>query len=162
MRFEAEHHFGVAPPRVGAMLALPDFYTALELPDLAPPIVLAHSTGAGEAVVRLRYEFTGNLNPIARRMLGGARLAWIQEMRISGTEGSLTFGAEKDPTLLYGSARFVLGPDAGGCVRHLAGELVVAVPGIASMAERHVVAGLLRRLDLEARVLDERLRGTSR
>ena len=159
MHFQVEHHFRAAPQQVAAVLARPDFYTHLDLPDLARPTVLEHREGEGEVdggtVIRLRYEFVGSLNSLVRRMLGGERLAWLQEIRIAGTEGSLTFGAEKNPALLYGSALFVLQQASPGSVRHLEGELVVAVPGIGAMAERRIVEGLLRRLDLEAEALDQ-------
>jgi hypothetical protein len=92
-------------------------------------------------------------------LLGNQRLAWIQEVRVDSSNGSgtLSFGAEKDPKRLHGSATFTLEPDGTESVRHLQGELVVAVPGIGGMAERRIVPGLLRRLDIEAAAVDEAL-----
>ena len=43
-----------------------------------------------------------------------------------------------------------------GIIRRLSGEVVVAVPLIRARAERSIVAGLLRRLDIEADTLDRR------
>jgi hypothetical protein len=77
--------------------------------------------------------------------------------RSAGT-GALTFEAEKDPRRLHGAADFALTADGSGSVRRLDGELVVAVPAIGRMAERRIVPGLLRRLDIEAEALDGRLR----
>ncbi len=81
-------------------------------------------------MVRLRYEFEGTLDPIAQRLLGSSRLAWIQEVHVdrSAGSGSLRFEAEKDPRRLHGAATFVLTRCEGGTVRRLDGELVVAVP----------------------------------
>ena len=48
-----------------------------------------------------------------------------------------------------------LPPVVAGSVIH--GELVVAVPGIGRMAERRIVPGLLRRMDIEAQAMDDEL-----
>jgi hypothetical protein len=99
-------------------------------------------------------------DPIAQRLLGSSRLTWIQEVRIdpSAGAGTLRFEAEKDPRRLHGAADFVLVPTESGTVRRLDGDLTVAVPGIGRMAERRIVPGLLQRLDIEARAIDDQLR----
>ena len=146
-------------PAVSALLCDPAFSLSLELPDLGRPDVVEHWEDAESAVLRLRYEFVGSLDPIAHRLIGSDRLAWIQEMRVdrSAGTGALAFEAEKDPKRLHGAAEFVLTTDGSGCVRRLDGELVVAVPALGRMAERRIVPGLLRRLDIEAEALDDRL-----
>lgn len=145
---------------VAAILADPDFYLGLDLPDLSQPQVLEHGTDGDEAVVRLRYEFVGGLDPVAQRLIGSGRLAWVQEVRVDQSAGSghLRFEAEKNRRQLHGSADFVLKPDGTGTVRTIDGELVVAVPGIGRMAERRIVPGLVRRLDIEAQALDDQVR----
>jgi Protein of unknown function (DUF2505) len=160
VRFHAEHRFNGSEQAVSALLSDPDFYLDLTLPDLGQPEVLEQSEDGDVAMLRLRYEFVGSLDPIAHRLIGSDRLAWIQGVRIDRSSGSgaLRFEAEKDPRRLHGSADFTLTADQGGCVRHLDGELVVAVPAIGRMAERRIVPGLRRRLDIEAQVLDARLR----
>ncbi|HEY2564807.1 MAG TPA: hypothetical protein VGI44_13915, partial [Acidimicrobiales bacterium] len=87
------------------------------------------------------------------------RLAWIQEVRVdrSAGSGALGFEAEKNPRQLHGAADFVLTPDGAGVIRTIDGELVVAVPGIGHMADRRIVPGLVRRLDIEAQALNEQL-----
>lgn len=164
MQFQTEHQFSGTVEEVSALLEDPSFYLSLELPDLSQPELLDRSTesadpGSEVSRLRLRYEFVGSLDPMARRLLGPSRLAWIQEVRVErpGGAGGLNFEAEKDPRRLHGSATFVLEANSTGCVRSLDGELVVAVPGIGRMAERHIVPGLLRRLDIEAEALDSRL-----
>jgi Protein of unknown function (DUF2505) len=160
VRFHVEHRFDGSTEAVAAILSDPDFYLGLDLPDLSRPEVLEHSTDGDEAVVRLRYEFVGSLDPIAQRLIGAGRLAWVQEVRIdqSGALGALRFEAEKNPRQLHGSADFALNPEGTGTVRTIDGELVVAVPGIGRMAERRIVPGLVRRLDIEAEALDDQLR----
>jgi hypothetical protein len=160
VRFHAEHHFEASASAVASLLTDPTFYLDLTLPDLSRPEVLEQRQDGSQTVVRLRYEFEGSLDPIAQRLLGSSRLAWIQEVRIdpSAGTGTLRFEAEKDPRRLHGAADFVLMPTENGAVRRLDGDLVVAVPGIGRMAERRIVPGVLQRLDIEARAIDDRLR----
>jgi hypothetical protein len=182
MRFEAEHRFHGSPAAVAAILADPSFYASLQLPDLSQPDVLDHRTDGTNVVLRLRYLFLGSLQPVVRRLLGKRQLAWIQEIDIDRSTGSgrLTYQAEADPKRLHGSADFTLQAitldsgkeDSGtqesgtlesggaGCVQRLTGELVVNVPFVGSRAERQIVAGLQRRLDIEAQQLDSMLVGS--
>lgn len=159
MRFHAEHHFDGSESAVAALLADPAFYLGLTLPDLSRPEVVETENDGDAALLRLRYEYTGNLDPMVLRLLGSSQLAWIQEVRIdrSAGSGTLRFEAEKDPRRLHGTADFVLGSSGGGTVRRLDGELAVAVPAIGHMAERRIVPGILSRLDLEAQAVNERL-----
>ena len=159
MRFHVEHRFNGSPQSVSAILADPAFHLGLVLPDLSRPEVLEEGEDAAASVLRLRYEFVGSLDPMARWLLGTGRLAWIQEIRVDRSVGSgtLRFEAEKNPRQLHGGADFVVTPDGEGSIRTLDGELVVSVPGIGRMAERRIVPGLLRRLDIEARALDDLL-----
>jgi hypothetical protein len=160
VRFHAEHRFNGSEQAVAALLADPAFYLGLALPDLSQPEVLEKRENGDNAMLRLRYEFVGSLDPIAHRLLGSSHLAWIQEVRVdrSAGSGALRFEAEKDPRRLHGAADFILTAAGGATVRRLDGELVVAVPGIGRMAERRIVPGLLRRLDIEAQALDDQLR----
>jgi hypothetical protein len=159
VRFQAEHRFGAPEAAVATLLADPAFYLGLALPDLGQPEILEKRQDRTEMVIRLRYEYEGSLDPIALRLLGASQLRWIQEVRVDlpATSGSLRFEAEKDPRRLHGAANFVLTAAAGGSVRRLDGDLVVAVPGIGRMAERRIVPGVLHRLDVEAQAIEDRL-----
>ncbi len=152
MRFHAEHSFPARGGAVADLLADPAFYLALTLPDLGQPELLGATDDGERAVIRLRYEFIGHLDPMAQRLIGPGRLAWVQEVRLDrpAASGTLEFEAERDPRRLHGSAQFVLETSGTGTRRLLDGELVVAVPGIGRMAERKIVPGLLSRLDVEA------------
>lgn len=150
MRFTARHRFGGPPERVAAILCDPAFHAGLRLPDLAPAEVLDHGPGH----VRLRYEFVGSLDPVARRLLAGRRLTWVQELRLDGSGGHLSFAAEAAPDRLHGSATVALVRDDDGTVRVLDGSLTVKVPLVGPGAERRIVAGLLARLDVEAAAVD--------
>jgi hypothetical protein len=159
VHFHAEHTFHAAKEAVLGVLADPAFAVALTLPDLDRPELLESTDDGVRALVRLRYEFAGTLDPMVRRLVGSDRLAWIQEARVdrSTCSGTLTFEAERDPRRLHGSAQFSVAASGTGSVRHLDGELVVAIPGIGRMAERRIVPGILSRLDIEAASVDAEL-----
>ncbi len=144
---------------MASLLFDPDFYLELDLPDLSRPEVLAITADGEGTSLRLRYEFEGRLDSVAKRLLGGRTLAWIQEIRLdpSGIAGTLDFGAEADARRLHGSATFLLEDREGETARNLHGEIKVSVPGVGGMAERRIVPGLLRRMDIEAEVLNQRL-----
>jgi hypothetical protein len=178
VRFTAEHRFPGAPEAIAAVLKDPTFYEDLELPDLrlrdvqplrAPDPSSPRAAGPSQGIF-LRYEFTGNLDAMARRLLGGARLTWSQEVRLcDASGGQLTFAAEANPGLLHGRADFTLEIDRPGrtgeasgvvgesTVRRLEGELIVAIPVVGPMAERRIVPGVLTRLDVEAEAVRHRL-----
>jgi hypothetical protein len=164
VRFEAEHRFHGSPQAVAAILIDPMFYVSLELPDVSRPVVLEpqgeHEQSSRS--IRLRYEFTGQLDPLGRRLLGDHLLSWTQllELGADGRCGTLEFAAEAAPRLLHGSASFTLEEVASSrseTLRRLSGELVVAMPGVGRIAERRIVPGLLRRMDTEAEALNDRL-----
>jgi hypothetical protein len=166
VRFHAEHHFAGPVDAVAERLVDPEFHRHLELPDLSLPEVLDEQTDGTTSRLKLRYQYVGQLDPIAKRLLGGRTLTWIQELELDRATyaGRLSFAAEAEPKQLYGSARFRLEPDGdddgdddAGTVRVLDGELFVRVPVVGGMAERRIVPGLLSRLDVEATALDAQL-----
>jgi hypothetical protein len=159
MHFTAEHRFAAPVDAVIAGLTDPAFHRGLQLPDLKL-LDADVQPNQSETVLRLRYDFVGHLDPLARRLLGGRRLTWLQELRVDRASGAgrLTFAAEADPRRLHGRADVVIEPDDGGTRRTLDGELVVEVPIVGGNAERRIVPGLLRRLDIEASALDQCLR----
>lgn len=135
------------------ILTDPDFHARLELPDLGRPEVEAQQAAGTERTLKLRYEFVGNLDPIARRLLAGRRLTWIQTLvlDIASGAGTLAFAAEAEPNRLYGNATIRLDAvDAGRTRRNIDGDFFVKFPLVGGTAERRIVPGLVRRLDLEA------------
>jgi hypothetical protein len=83
----------------------------------------------------------------------------VQELRldvVSG-RGTLQFAAEADPNRLYGDASVVIDGDASETRRRFDGELVVKAPVVGGMAERRIVPGLVRRLDVEAEAVRQEL-----
>ena len=162
MHFRARHHFLATPATVTRVLADPDFYRGLALPDCSPAEVLDAEVHEGAVAIRLRYEFVGHLDPVVDRMLAGRRLSWIQEVRVdtAARSGEIGFAAEADAARLHGSASFVLTDEDGGTARALEGDLVVSVPVIGKMAERRIVPGIVARLGVEAAALDRQVSGS--
>jgi hypothetical protein len=168
VRFRAEHHFAGSADEVAGVLLDPEFHRTLDLPDLARPEVVEASAGGDDAVLRLRYEYVGELDPIAKRLLGDRSLTWLQDLELDRRtgQGRLSFSAEAAPDRLYGSASVTIAddPDSAGAgagatsTRRFDGELRVSIGPFGGMAERRIVPGLLRRLDIEAEAVDERLR----
>jgi Protein of unknown function (DUF2505) len=167
VRFRAEHHFAASADDVAGVLLDPDFHRTLDLPDLARPEIVEASVDGDDAVLRLRYEYVGELDPIAKRLLGDRSLTWLQDLELDRRtgKGRLSFSAEAAPDRLYGSASVTIADDrrsagAGATsTRRFDGELRVSIGPFGGMAERRIVPGLLRRLDIEAEAVDERLRG---
>ena len=160
MRFTTEHEFEAGLAAVADVLCDTAFQTRLQLPDLSLPEVVEHEDDGTTRVLRLRYGYTGQLDPIARKVIGGRSLTWIQELRLVTTEyrGSLTFAAEADPNRLFGEADLVL--EAVTEVRtrrRISGDLHVRVPLIGGTAEKRIVPGLVRRLDVEAAAMTTEL-----
>jgi Protein of unknown function (DUF2505) len=143
------------------VLCDPAFQTGLDLPDLSRPEVIASSAGGTTRLLRLRYEYVGQLDGVARRILGDRKLTWLQELRLDTEtfQGTLTFAAEQDADRLGGSADVVITAldDDRSSRRRIAGDLHVRVPVVGGPAERRIVPGLVRRLDVEAAALSEEL-----
>jgi hypothetical protein len=163
VRFRVEHEFPGARSAVADILCDPGFHSRLELPDLSRPEVVEQSTAGTERTLRLRYEFVGHLDPIARRLLSGRRLTWLQELKLDTATyaGRLSFSAEAEADRLFGSADVTLEAlDDARTRRRVAGELFVRVPIVGGSAERRIVPGLVRRLDVEAEALTAALAAT--
>jgi hypothetical protein len=153
VRFDAEHEFAGTRRAVALILTDPEFQARLDLPDLSRPEVEAREETGSQRTLKLRYEFVGSLDPIARRLLAGRRLTWIQTLVLDTTTGigSLAFAAEAEPRRLYGNASIRLEAiDADRTRRRIDGEMFVKVPVVGGTAERRIVPGLVRRLDIEA------------
>jgi hypothetical protein len=155
--FDADHRFTVAPDAVADGMTDERFVAGLTLPDVAPPEVLDRVENADGVTLRARYRFVGSLDPLARRILSGDRISWVQEVRVDPSKraGLLTVRSDVQADRLQCHGRYELEPlDDGGTRRVLHGSLAIKVPIIGGRAERHILPGLLKRIDLEAAELD--------
>lgn len=162
MRFEVEHRFAAPVARVQEALADPAFHRSLRLPDVGPPEVVEHEVGDdGEVRLLVRMVFTGRVDPIVRKLVGGGDLAWLQRttVRTRGDTGRLEVTAAGHEDRLRAVAEWRCEAAGQGCVRRLAGDLSIRLPLVGGAAEAKVVPGLRRRLDVEAASLGAWLAG---
>jgi hypothetical protein len=161
VHFEVVHDFPAPCAAVADVLCDPAFHTQLDLPDLSRPEVVTSATDGTAKQLLLRYEYIGSVDPIARRIVGNRTLAWMQELRLDTRTftGTLSFSAEQDAKRLNGEATVAITPAGDGAHsrRRIAGDLHVRVPLVGSTAERRIVPGLVRRLDVEAAALAKEL-----
>ena len=160
VHFEVDHDLPGPAPRCD-VLCDPAFQTQLDLPDLSRPEVVASSVDGTTRLLRLRYQYIGQLDPIARRIIGGRKLTWIQELQldIETYTGALSFFAEEDAGRLNGAGEVAITAidGDGESRRHIAGDLHVRVPMVGGTAEKRIVPGLVRRLGVEAAALSKEL-----
>jgi hypothetical protein len=160
VKFERDHDFPAPPDRVAALMCDPDFQTRLELPDLSLPTVVAHDVDGTHCLLRLRYQYTGQLDSLARRVIAGRQLTWVQELQLdhaTGT-GTLSFSADGDAGRVNGEASVTItSPVDGTSHRRIAGDFHIRIPVVGGTAERAIVPGIVRRLDVEAAALSHRV-----
>jgi hypothetical protein len=161
VHFEVVHDFPAPAAAVADVLCDPAFHTQLDLPDLSRPEVVTSSVDGTTRVLLLRYEYIGQVDPIARRIVGNRKLTWMQELRLdtASLAGTLSFSAEQDERRLNGRAAVAITATGDGTRsrRRIAGDLHVRVPLIGGTAERRIVPGLVRRLEVEAEALTKEL-----
>jgi hypothetical protein len=133
------------------------FYEQLELPDVGPVRVVERDVDGSTVRLALRMEFTGSLDAIGRRVLGDGDLAWVQEVSFdtAAHTGRLAISTDARTDRVHFDAAMRLRADGDETVRSIRGDLAVRVPLVGRVAERKVLPGLARRLDLEAASLAE-------
>ncbi len=156
VHFEREHDFAGTVEQVATLMSDPGFQTVLDLPDLARPDVVTHEVDGPERRLTLRYEYIGQLDPIAQKVVGGRKLTWVQDLRIdvsTGT-GTLDFSADGVGGRADGTASLTITATSdGSCRRRIDGDFRIRIPLVGGKAERAIVPGLERRLDVEAEAL---------
>jgi hypothetical protein len=161
MHFSVEHDLAAAPATVAVLLCDPEFHVRHQLPDLAVPDVVEATTTSDERLLRLRYEYIGQLDPIAKRVIGVKKLTWLQDVKLDAAtgRGTITFSAEADPGRLNGSADITLTADGAAASRlSIAGDLHVKVPLVGGRAEKAIVPGLVRRFEVMTDALADELK----
>jgi hypothetical protein len=153
VHFEHQHDFAGAPARVAEIMSDAEFQSGLDLPDLSRPEVVASEVDGSRRLLTLRYEYVGQLDSVAQKIVGGRKLTWVQELRIDVDRGvgTLAFSADGDAGRVNGTADVGLTRTGGeSCHRTIAGDFRVRIPIVGGTAERKIVPGLVRRLGVEA------------
>ena len=68
MHFQVEHEFAGSCAQVADVLCDPEFHAELDLPDLSRPQVVESSIDGAIRLLRLRYEYVGQIDPVARKL----------------------------------------------------------------------------------------------
>ena len=153
MHFEHEHEFAGTVEQVATLMSDPGFQTMLELPDLARPDVVARDVDGTARHLTLRYEYIGQLDPIAQKVVGGRKLTWVQDLRIDVATGAGTLGFSADGVggRADGTATVsIVATGDAACRRTISGDFRIRIPLLGGKAEQAIVPGLARRLDVEA------------
>jgi len=164
VRFRAEHSFPAPAVAVAHALVDPAVALKIELPDLGPAELLGTERDDRGGRLELCYVYVGQLDPVARRLLGARRLELVQVVTMDfGTlRGAFTMTARGAGDKLQARATVALADGAGGhSKRTIDGEFTVRVPLVGGAAERRILPGVVRRLDVEADALAAHLRGAS-
>jgi Protein of unknown function (DUF2505) len=153
----ASNRFGAPVADVCGAMGDPEFYAALRLPDIEPPEVVVRTVSGTRVDMHVRFTYTGKLDPIARRIVGHERVSWVQRLVIDPSSESCALSVVPDvgviPVTCHGTFSLHTADD-GRCLRTFEGDLRIKVPLIGSRAEKSLLPGILRRLDLEADALD--------
>jgi Protein of unknown function (DUF2505) len=101
----------------------------------------------------LRYEYVGQLDPIAQKVVGGRKLTWVQDLRVDVATGVGTLGFSADGVGGRADGTATVTITATGdasCRRQIRGDFRIRIPLVGGKAEKAIVPGLERRLDVEA------------
>jgi Protein of unknown function (DUF2505) len=153
VHFEREHDFAASVERVASIMSDPAFQTGLDLPDLARPDVVAHEVDGTSHRLTLRYAYIGQLDPIAQKVVGGRKITWVQDLRVdvSTGVGTLGFSADGVGGRADGTASVTITATGdASCTRVISGDFRIKIPLVGGKAEKAIVPGLARRLDVEA------------
>jgi len=156
-------HFSVAQAiaapceHVETALIDPRFYQALAaMPNIGNPEVLHQEEKDGLVHLGVRYAFTGDLAPAARRVLDPSKLTWVVELTVNRATRQTAFRMVPDhyQHRLECEGTYVLRPDGpDATIQHIEGDLRVHYPIVGKVAERGIVTGLKDHMAQEAAFL---------
>lgn len=158
VRFRIEQPVAAPPAAVQDALLDRDFLARLaELPKLGSPELLDQRREGDLVIQRVRYQFVGDLNSAARRIVDPARLSWVEESTTDTSSYVTTFRIVPDnyANLLKSGGTFRLQPRGdAGTLRVAEGDVDVRVPLVGRKVEQAIVSGLQEHAGAEAEVLE--------
>ena len=162
MKFHLEHTFTAPIDSVEAAMVDPAFLESTQLPDVGPPQVLGRDDDGAAVTLRVNYHYTGSLDSLARRVLRVGDVAWVQETTLDRSTHRTTFTVVPKVHPDRFECRGVMQLTEGTgetTLRVIDGELRIKVPLFGSRAEGLILPGLRSRMQREAELLDEWLKG---
>lgn len=154
MDFSVQQRYPTTAEAVLSVYADADFYVDLGGGErIGPPEVLDRSQEGDVVTMRIRYRFTAELPDAAARFVDKDKLTWVEhtEYDLSALIARSTLTADHYDSLLTASATHTYRDEApdDGSVRHISGQLGVAVPLLGGKVERAIVEGLEEHLEAE-------------
>ena len=163
MRFRLDHELPGTVDAVLAALTDPGFLVTLgELGKVGEPEVLDQERDGATVRQRVRYRFTGELNPAVTALVDRSKLVWVDEHTYDLDQASATFRIlpehYADRLHCQGTER-ITATHGDSVNRHVDGELKVRWPLVGGLVERAILSGLEEQLDEEAVLLARWLEG---
>lgn len=129
--------------------------TLTDMPDTATPKVTSHSDDGTTLVCETAWEHTGQLDPMAKALLGGKPLTWVTTVTIdratkTGTINTLYMEGKIPGTC---EATVTYSEDGGSTTRDLKGEIKVKIMMAGPTVEKRLADAIEIRLKLEADAL---------
>jgi len=157
MKISIEQAVPVPPARVMALYATPAFYENRPTrDDIAVREVVRHEDTGTEAVVEVRFAFTGSVSGAVRAVVDPARLSWVTRMVVIPGEARATWHVVPDHygdrLTASGTYRFSPGPPSApdtSTVVRVEGDLRIHVPIVGRSVERTLVTDLHRYIEDE-------------
>ncbi|MFN8016433.1 MAG: DUF2505 family protein [Acidimicrobiia bacterium] len=137
-----------------------DFYSSLtELPETATPKVTNHSDDGTTLVCETFWEHTGQLDPMAKALLGGKALTWVTTVAIDRPSKSGTINTVYMEGKIPGTceAKVTYEEVDGQTTRNIQGDIVVKIMMAGPTVEKRLVEAIEARLKLEADALINKL-----
>jgi len=163
VKFRLEHRFEAPLTAVEEAMVDLEFLEGTRLPDVGPPRVLSRDDAGGTVTLSVKYEYTGGLDALARRVLRAGEVSWTQETTLDRRTHRTEFRVVPDayPDRFRCGGTMQLRRDGPVTVRDIDGELRIKVPIFAGRAEGLIVPGLRSRMNREAELLAEWVKGRS-
>ena len=159
MEFTVTESIDAPRDQVLAALADPDYYAHLggALSAVRPPELLEVSEASGTVRTRVRYAFDGTISGPAARVVDAERLTWVIETSYdTGTHrGTVVVVPDHYRSMLRCRGTLTLEEAGGSTLETVAGRLEVKVPLLSGAAERAILGGFTRHLELEAAAMAE-------
>lgn len=133
-----------------------EFLSSLtDMPDTATPKVTNFSDDGNTIVCETFWEHTGQLDPMAKALLGGKPLTWVQTTTIDRATKTGTIVTIYMEGKIPGTceAKVTYTEDGGSTTRELEGEIIVKIMMAGPTVEKRLVEAIEARLGLEATAL---------
>ncbi|MGH9040900.1 MAG: DUF2505 family protein [Acidimicrobiia bacterium] len=163
MRFRLDQTFAAALDAVALAFTEADLYQALgTLPRLGQPEVLNRREDGDVVSLEVRYRFTGDLSPAARKVIDPDRLTWVEHSTHDLGRHQVDFRLLPDnyANLLSASGHYSFSAAGPELTRRVTeGDVAVRVPLVGKSVETAIVSGLQEHLAREVPVVERYLAG---